>query len=30
MLNKIKKELYLYKMELLFKKGLENGQIIPF
>lgn len=30
MFDEIKKNLCLYKMELLFKKGIEDGSIIPF
>lgn len=30
MLKKIKKNLYLYKMELLFRKGINEKRIIPF
>ncbi len=30
MFENIKKDLYFSKMQLLFKKGLENGSIVPF
>ena len=30
MFNKLKNELILYKMDLLFKKGIHDGNIIPF
>ncbi len=30
MLDNIKKGLYFTKMDLLFKKGVEDGDILPF